>query len=427
MESTELKDKMKKLWKDTFHDSDSYISLIFDNYFNPEFVEYHEENGKLISALMGVPYVFGNGRNSFKGLYLCGLATLDEYRHRGIMHGLIERINLKAKEHDMTISFLIPASDMLRIYYQGKGYVNGMYRVEERYTDIHNFDNDSLIMINNEEEHIRHIRLKQYENISVIRSADFDDDLRYSIVKYIISNETRQHSFVSLVHSSDDTINMLRENLLSGGEIMVAKDQEGKVVGVVFVTFGDRRRIIIPKIYYDDKYIYYKLLSKVKSVYSESAMSVMRFPEETDRHALWSKVYGASNPDGGMLGGAYGVAERVYNAGMHAQAYGMVRILNLHEILKFVANDRADVKYSILVKDENSGETGMLYKVSKGDVKKIPLSGEEFKDAQRNPNITVLTMRDISEIIFRRKDGNSLIMEAFGIPRLAINMALLLD
>lgn len=427
MESTELKDKMKKLWKDTFHDSDSYISLIFDNYFNPEFVEYHEENGKLISALMGVPYVFGNGRNSFNGLYLCGLATLDEYRHRGIMHGLIERINLKAKEHDMTISFLIPASDMLRIYYQGKGYVNGMYRVEERYTDIHNFDNDSLLMINNEEEHIRHIRLKQYENISVIRSADFDDDLRYSIVKYIISNETRQHSFVSLIHSSDDTINMLRENLLSGGEIMVAKDQEGKVVGVVFVTFGDRRRIIIPKIYYDDKYIYYKLLSKVKSVYSESAMSVMRFPEETDRHALWSKVYGASNPDGGMLGGAYGVAERVYNAGMHAQAYGMVRILNLHEILKFVANDRADVKYSILVKDENSGETGMLYKVSKGDVKKIPLSGEEFKDAQRNPNITVLTMRDISEIIFRRKDGNSLIMEAFGIPRLAINMALLLD
>lgn len=427
METADLKNKMKKLWKDTFHDSDSYISLIFDNYFNPEFVEYYEENDKLVSALMGIPYEFGNGKDSFKGLYLCGLATLDEYRHRGIMHALIEKINEKAKDNNMAISFLIPASDMLRIYYQGKGYVNGMYRVEERYTDIHNFDNDGLLMIDKEEEHIRHIRLKQYENIQVVKSADFDDDLRYSIVKYILSNEARQHQYVSLIHSSDDIITMLRENLLSGGEIMVAKDQEGKVVGVVFVTFGDRRRIIIPKIYYDDKYVYYKLLSKVKSVYSESAMSVMRFPEETDRHALWSKVYGASNPDGGMLGGAYGVAERVYNASMNAQTYGMVRILNLHEILKFVANDRADVKYSILVKDHNSGESGILYKVSKGDVKKTHVTGTDFKEAQRNPNITVLTMRDISEIIFRRKDGNSLIMEAFGIPRLAINMALLLD
>ncbi len=427
MEILDLKDKMKKLWKDTFHDSDAYISLIFDNYFDPDFVEYYEENGKLVSALMGIPYKFGNGKNSFTGLYLCGLATLEEYRHRGIMNTLIEKINLTAKEKGFAISFLIPASDMLRIYYQGKGFVNGMYRVEERYTDIHDFDKDSLLLIDKEEERIRHIRLKQYENIEITKSGDFDDDLRDSVIKYIVNYESSPHQFLSLIHSENDVKAMLSENILSGGEVMVARNTDGIVIGVVFITFDDRRRIIIPKIYYDDKYVYYKLLSKVKSVYSDSPMSIMRFPEETDRHALWSKVYGAANPDGGMLGGAYGVAERVYNAGMHSQPYGMVRILNLHEILKFMANDRADAKYSILVKEDYKGENGILFRVGNGNVKETALSGEDFDQARRNPKITVLTMRDLSEIIFRRKDGNSLIMEAFGIPRLAVNMALLLD
>ena len=60
MDTQDLKDKMMKLWKTTFHDSDEYISLIFDNYFNTEYLEYYEENGKLISALLGVPYFFGS-------------------------------------------------------------------------------------------------------------------------------------------------------------------------------------------------------------------------------------------------------------------------------------------------------------------------------------------------------------------------------
>ena len=59
MEINRLKKCMKKLWKDTFHDSDVYISLVFDNYFNLDNIEYYEEDGALISALLGVPYSFG--------------------------------------------------------------------------------------------------------------------------------------------------------------------------------------------------------------------------------------------------------------------------------------------------------------------------------------------------------------------------------
>ena len=37
MDSNELKNKLSKLWKDTFHDNDDYISLVFNNYYDPRF------------------------------------------------------------------------------------------------------------------------------------------------------------------------------------------------------------------------------------------------------------------------------------------------------------------------------------------------------------------------------------------------------
>ena len=55
MNDADLKYQMMKLWKDTFHDSDDYISLIFENYFDSSLVEYVQEDGKLISAMMAVP------------------------------------------------------------------------------------------------------------------------------------------------------------------------------------------------------------------------------------------------------------------------------------------------------------------------------------------------------------------------------------
>lgn len=428
MTTTELKNKMMKLWKDTFHDSDSYISLIFEEYFNIDYVEYHEENGQLVSALIGIPYEFGCAGNTIKGLYLCGLATKEEYRHKGIMNGLINRINDKARAKGIVLSFLIPASDMLRIYYQGKGYVNGMYRVEERYTDIHDFHKDCILTINREEDRIRTHRLKIFENLSV-KSIDGNDEIFNSkIAQYIYSKERNNSTYISLLHTLKDIEITIKENMISGGEIIVALSSENEINGVAYLTFDERRRIVIPKIYYDDQCSYYKLLDKAKKMHIESPMSVWRYPEETDRHALWSKIYGAGNPDGGMLGGAYGIAERVYDVSMHALPYGMVKILNYTEILKFLAEYRNDVKFSILIKEATNSQNGVLYKIEYGKLSQTNVKDSEA-DTKRmlSHNITVLTTQDMSELLFRKKDGNSLIMEAFGIPRLAINMSLLLD
>ena len=56
MNPTELKSRLAKLWKDTFHDTDEYISLVFNNYFDPELVAYEESGGDVVAGLIGVPY-----------------------------------------------------------------------------------------------------------------------------------------------------------------------------------------------------------------------------------------------------------------------------------------------------------------------------------------------------------------------------------
>ncbi len=163
MEANELKRQMMKLWKETFHDSDDYVNLVFDSYFAPEHVVYEESEGKVIAALLAVPYDFKFGIDSdalcgrlpecfLKGLYLCGLATDEKFRGMGIMSRLIDKINCVACEKGYDFTFLIPASEGLRKYYKDRGYVNSFYRCINRYTSAHDFRNDCFCSLKNDEK-----------------------------------------------------------------------------------------------------------------------------------------------------------------------------------------------------------------------------------------------------------------------------------
>lgn len=427
METTELRKEMMDLWKNTFHDSDAYINLVFDTYFNIEYIEYYEENGKLISALLGIPYYFGNGKNRIQGLYLCGLATLSEYRHKGIMGKLISNICEKAQEKGLSFAFLIPASDMLRIYYSSKGFENAMYVVEDRYTDIHNFDKDYRSILNREDERIRIIKTKYYENLHAEILSEDNQDVIENIVDFIKKSEWCDNNYSTLMHDEKDCLAIIKENHISGGNILTCRNTDGAITGVLFSTFDDRKRITIPKIFYKDNCSYFKLLDKIKQLYPDSSMSVICFPEETERRALWSPAYKASASDSSVPGGAYGVAERVYDVNRHARPYGMLKVLDYREILKFLANDRSDCKFSILVKEVINEKTALKCDVKDGNTIFSEVPTEDITSFTNNPNITILSKRDLSEILFRKKDSNSLIMEALGIPRLSLNMALLLD
>lgn len=427
MKPDELKEKMMKLWKDTFHDSDAYISLIFENYYDPTLVEYYEENHKLISALLGIPYEFGNTNGKLKGLYLCGLATVDEFRHRGIMHELIDKINAKAEALGYTFTFLIPASDSLINYYSRRKYETAMYRVEDCYTELHDFEKDYKSSLLREDERVRKIKEKQFDVLKVDMLDEISDDLMVKLEEFILHNEQNNSSYLSILHSPKDIRVVLKENLLSSGKIFISYNRDNMLTGVAFMSIDERKRIRIPKIYYEGHASIYKILDTINKKYPDSPISLYCYPEESDRRALWEKVYGAANADGLMLGGAYGVSERVYNVSNHAKPYGMIRILNLREILKFLAADRPDVKFSILVKDYFEEGKALKCDINNGEAVFELVPESCVSEYINKRNISVLNMKECMEILFRKKGSSTMIQEAFGIPRMAVNMALLLD
>lgn len=123
--------------------------------------------------------------------------------------------------------------------------------------------------------------------------------------------------------------------------------------------------------------------------------------------------------EGCSRSGVVSITERVYSLAAHAKVYGMVRILDFGEILKFQANSRRDMKYSILVKGETSDEMEQI------NVRDGKVSIKKVSDAP-SLHAHVMSRRDIGEILFRRRDTDNLITEAFGIPSINGAISLLL-
>lgn len=243
----EIKLQMMKLWKDTFHDTDEYIKLVFDNYFNPELVEYKVEDGEVVAAMLGVPYYFSmksdkvdnqeNGK--LKGLYLCGLATKPACRKRGLMSEMIERINQRAYQLDFDFLFLIPANDGLKKYYFDRGFVEAFYRLKENYLPCHNFENEYYQrLMKSEDIGITDInyRIDYFNNLKADVLNLCNAKEVENIVEYIKSTE-ENNPLLLIRHSAKDIKIAIDECLISDGEVMFLINDKYEVVAVAFIDF----------------------------------------------------------------------------------------------------------------------------------------------------------------------------------------------
>lgn len=423
MKAEDLKKQMMRLWKDTFHDSDEYVSLIFNSYFDPEMVAFEEMDGEIVSALLGVPYEFGNNEAKLKGLYLCGLATNTKYRSRGIMSRLLSEINRKASEAGFAFTFLIPQDSGLRKYYRDRDYVNAFYRVVDNYTSLHDFNLEYESVLLSQKEKVATLKRKYYESLSSnsLHKNNLPTEEISDKIRALITEKESSQDDLQIIHSSNDIDTIIKENLISDGAVIYCENGSGQVTSVAFVSFeGDTSEI--RKIYSSDLASRYKVLLAVKEYRPENGIRHLISSLEMDRQALWLRTYGSFMEDAPQAG-KISITERVYSLAAHAKVYGMVRVLNLHEILKFQATLRHDLKYSILVKSE---EDGIFEQISAKNgvvsIKKIPA-------ASLSPDQVayVMSKRDLCEILFRRRDTDNMITEAFGIPSINGAISLMLD
>lgn len=423
MNDTDIRKEMMRLWKDTFHDSDEYINLVFDAYFNPEFVEYEERDGRVVSAMMAVPYCFGNGRNRLHGLYLCGLATDPEYRRKGIMSGMIDRLAERMQASEYSFLFLIPADVGLQRYYKDQGFVNAFYRIKDRYTSVHDFNLEYENILNGEDERVSGIKRRYCERIICKKISHMpvsSEDEIDCVISYIMECELSGKD-LGILHSSKDLSVAIKECIISGGCLYYCLNYENRITGVAFTAICENT-VSVYLLIAADRCSYYRILSEIKKDYPLRGITLCRYPVKSESSGLWSPYYGAALPEA-PAAGAVGVSERIYDAVAHSEVYGMARILNLREILKFQAGERSDLKYSILVKNDKNG------KFERFRAKDGKLYYEEISSANGEPenSVDVMNRREVAEILFRRPDSDPIIEEVLSLPPLAGTINLMLD
>lgn len=423
METEVLKKKMSILWKETFHDSDEYISLIFNNYFDPSYVVYEECGEEIVAGMIGIPYNFGNAELSIKGLYLCGLATHPQYRSRGIMTKLLEQMNENASENGFAFTFLIPSDEGMRKYYHDRDYVNAFYRVIDNYTSLHDFNLEYDSVLSEQKDKVVALKKRYFDSLKTdyIDADKPADRILIDKISRLIRGIENSQLDLQIIHSDKDIQLLIFENSLSGGKIHYVLNNNGDISAVAFTTKSDYC-INIHKLYSTDIASKYKVLGAVKSAEPDLAIRHYVSSIEMDRNALWSRTYGSFMQDAPQLA-TISITERVYSLSAHAKVYGMARIHNLAEILKFQASQRKDLKYSILMKTTEK-DILELIETREGKVKTKLLA---LHSVDPSKVAYLMSQRDISEILFRRRDTDNLITEAFGIPSINASICLMLD
>lgn len=431
MEEEELKRKLMGLWEKTTHNSKELMAVLFDYYFNEKYIEYKEIDGKIVSAICGIPYNFGYGSHNLKGLYLIPLTSEEGYRKKGILSELVNKFNQRLKE-EFDFTFLVPHTELLADYFGSQDYLSSFFILEERFTPMHDFRNDYIMSVSDSDERIRDLKLGLLDRIN----ADYYQDDSKLLADYIVGIEKKSTSAVNLCHTDRDIDYLLHPETITKFIPFVAFDEDGKITGAAFVQTEEYKRIKVSGIYVDDVCSYYALLDFIKREFSDYSMSVITSDPKYQTSALIQQTYVSANPKGGDLDNTISTVEVPFNINKLLQPLGMVRLLRFNNIMEFIANTHSDADFKIHIRDYNpdvyereeerkdsdmqQDETKEVYLIKNGKCE-----SQSLEDIKKDKSLLDLTKKEISELLLRKPDSNNLIMEAFGVPRLNLQIRLL--
>lgn len=428
MEQDELKRKLFGLWEKTTHSSKEFLSLLFDYYFDRDLIIYKESDGKIVSALCGVPYSFGYGKMKLNGLYLIPLSSEEGFRKKGILSEMIEEFNDNVRNsYDFT--FLVPTTELMADYYGTMGYLSSFYILEERFTSLHDFKNDYLLSLSDSDERIRNLKVGLMDEIKVMEFVYPDLDLKINLIDFIQEIESKGNSATNLNHTSKDLDYLLQDDSLSQLMVYIAKDSDNKISGVAFVQKEDTSRMKVVATFTSDICSFYSLLDFIKKQWSGYSISVITSENKYQVHSLVQQNYASSNPLGGDLDNTFSTIEIPFNLNRLLQPLGMVKILRYENIFRYIAETRSDAEFTLQIRDYT-----IMDKVMDNDsladkeifiVKNGELRIDSIENFKNRNSILNLSKKEISELLLRKNDSSNLIMEAFSIPRLDLQIKLL--
>lgn len=303
-----LRDEMKRLWTESFDDSPEYVDMFFSRAYRDCDVlcKRRETDDELLSALLLQPY-----KMTFHGIevgadYICGAATYRNHRGKGYMASLLIDALKESRNRGSMLTMLIPGETHLFEYYASKGFSEVFFASEQRFTAVHPFN------LKNE--------FSLYENI-------YDDAVYNKFRKW----ETERAG--SVLHTRRDFLNILDDNRMDNGNVVVMADDDGHPVSIAFAVERDGVAVVT------------ELLG-----------------ESTD----------ARNAAMRQLRGEYGDLPFKLLAPAAARPEfltprGMARITNPSVALEAIANKYPNLKYRCRITDTLLPENSHIYMIDKGE------------------------------------------------------------
>ncbi len=183
LEESEKK-RVRKLWEDIFtEDSPSFLDYYFNYKCTENKIYAVEENGNPVSMLHCNPYCIQTGERKVTADYIVGVATDENYRHRGLMRRLLEVSLNDMADEKRPFTFLMPAAEAIyrpfgfRFIYNQPVFVAGRtlrdcsgrsrYRVRELCENEYGIAADN---INN--------RLAGMYDVFTVKSEDYFNDIK---------------------------------------------------------------------------------------------------------------------------------------------------------------------------------------------------------------------------------------------------------
>lgn len=162
--NSSILEQCKRLYISAFHDDEAFTDYLFKLFFENS-CKYLLEGETVVSMLFAMDVTCG----MLKGKYVYAVATLGEYRGRGYMSRLFDKLSDELKS-DYDFLCLKPMSDSLYDYYARLGFETAFYKKSLR---MNAFSNSLPVVEVKSANEIRNIRKSLINDSFVDYSNDF--------------------------------------------------------------------------------------------------------------------------------------------------------------------------------------------------------------------------------------------------------------
>lgn len=322
-------EQVRKLWKENFNDSETFIQFYFTHKYSDENSLVYEENGEALSAFLMLPYPMTWQGIQLTSSYISGACTIKKARNRGLMTLLLTEAFREMNQRGIALSTLIPAEDWLFGYYGNLGYVSVFdYSFEEHIPGTH--PADPAVIVRSTPEYV----------------PSFADEL------FPYFEQKMQNRSCCIQHPQEDYAAIIEENYIGGGRLL-ATYTSGEISGWALACPGNNNQVLLKESLYQSEKEKNALLEAVADIWHPHLIRIRQLP-----------------------------------SGNFSNSYGMARITDVFRMLDHIAVLHPDLVLTLGVNDPQLEANQGIYKLSHGTCQKDTTNSSTPDVITDIPNLT---------------------------------------